>query len=107
EIAKFGQNDAPPSSYPMMQYHPSNYPREGMHQGRSMSTPQPMVGVESSSPYHPSQVSDVDYRSSFSDPHRSSKIPPHSPLSMLPEIPFSPHLRSNPNYIPHHYLVDR
>ncbi|CAG8745212.1 8228_t:CDS:2 [Cetraspora pellucida] len=105
EIAKFGQHDVPPTSYPsMMPYHPSNYHREGIHQGRSMSTPQPMVGVESSSPYHPSQVSDVDYRSSsFSDSHRSSKIPSQSPLSILPEIPFSP-FRSGPSYIRHRSL---
>ncbi|RIB13911.1 hypothetical protein C2G38_1696263 [Gigaspora rosea] len=84
----------------MMQYHPSNYPREGIHQARSMSTPQPMTGVEPSSSYHPSQMSDVDYRPSSFPDSRSSKI---SPLSMLPDIPFS-HYRSSSSYIRHRSL---
>ncbi|CAG8663770.1 10501_t:CDS:2, partial [Scutellospora calospora] len=106
EVAKFGQNDVPPSSYPpIMSYHP-NYHREGMHPSRSMSTPQPMVGVESSSSYHPSQISDADYRpSSISELHRSSaKIYSHSPLSILPEIPFSHSLRPSTSYIRHRSL---
>ncbi|KAF0480794.1 winged helix DNA-binding domain-containing protein [Gigaspora margarita] len=103
EVAKFGQNDVPPSSYPMMQYHPSNYPREGIHQARSMSTPQPMTGVEPSSSYHHSQMSDVDYRPSSFQDSRSSKISSHSPLSMLPDIPFS-HYRSSSSYIRHRSL---
>ncbi|CAG8540345.1 21420_t:CDS:2, partial [Racocetra persica] len=109
EIAKFGQGDIPPSPHPpMMQFSPHYY-REGMHPTRSMSTPQPMVGVEStSSSHHSSQMSDVDYRSSSflgsQSLHRSpTKIPSSSPLSMLPELPPFTHHKFQPsnNYLRH------
>ncbi|CAG8536873.1 11633_t:CDS:2 [Cetraspora pellucida] len=107
EIAKFGQGDIPPSPHPPMMHFSPHYYREGMHPTRSMSTPQPMVGVEpTSSSHHSSQMSDVDYRSSSflgsQSLHRSpTKIPSSSPLSMLPELPFTHHFQPSNNYLRH------
>jgi hypothetical protein len=100
EVAKLGQSDMqPPSHSPMMQHPSSHYPRE--HPTRSMSTPQPMVGLEHT-PMH-SQMPDIDYRvqpfSSGSGHHRQQKVQTSSPLAMLPEIPF-PSFPSN-NYLRH------
>ncbi|CAB4483347.1 unnamed protein product [Rhizophagus irregularis] len=75
EVAKLGQVDVPPPSHSPMMHHQSHYPRE--HPIRSMSTPQPMVGLE---PTH-SAMSEIEY-------------------PMLPEIPFSP-FQPNNNYLRH------
>ncbi|CAG8451904.1 11803_t:CDS:2 [Diversispora eburnea] len=109
EVAKFGQGDIPPSNQNLTQ-HPSHYPREGT-QSRSMSTPQPMVGVEpTSNMILPSRMSEVDYRSNTSSSsftgsqplHRSPvKIPTSSPLAMLPEFPFAQHYQPSNNYLRH------
>ncbi|RHZ80304.1 hypothetical protein Glove_137g143 [Diversispora epigaea] len=110
EVAKFGQGDIPPSNQNLTQHHSSHYPREGT-QSRSMSTPQPMVGVEpTSNMIHSSRISEVDYRSNTSPSpftgsqplHRSPvKIPTSSPLSMLPEFPFAQHYQPSNNYLRH------
>ncbi|CAG8489512.1 12962_t:CDS:2 [Dentiscutata heterogama] len=96
EVAKFGQGDIPPSPHPPMMQFPHYY-REGMHPTRSMSTPQPMVGVESTSSSH--------HSSSFlgsQSLHRSpTKIPSSSPLSMLPELTFTHHFQPSNNYLRH------
>ncbi|CAG8744387.1 1243_t:CDS:2 [Dentiscutata erythropus] len=96
EVVKFGQGDIPPSPHPPMMQFPHYY-REGMHPTRSMSTPQPMIGVESTSSSH--------HSSSFlgsQSLHRSpTKIPSSSPLSMLPELPFTHHFQPSNNYLRH------
>jgi len=100
EVAKLGQGDIPPPSHsPMMQHPSSHYPRE--HPTRSMSTPQPMVGLEHTPSMH-SQMTDIEYRMQFSSGsghHRQPKVQTSSPLAMLPEIPFSS-FPSN-NYLRH------
>ena len=100
EVAKLGQSDVPPPTHSPMMQHPSHYPRE--HPTRSMSTPQPMVGVEHT--HHNSQMSEVEYRippfSSSSSHHRQqSKVQTSSPLAMLPEMPFT--FQTSNNYLRH------
>ncbi|POG71533.1 hypothetical protein GLOIN_2v53507 [Rhizophagus irregularis DAOM 181602=DAOM 197198] len=98
EVAKLGQVDVPPPSHSPMMHHQSHYPRE--HPIRSMSTPQPMVGLE---PTH-SAMSEIEYRmrstSPFGPNHHNPKVQTSSPLAMLPEIPFSP-FQPNNNYLRH------
>jgi hypothetical protein len=103
EVAKLGQGDIPPLSHsPMMQHPSSHYPRE--HPTRSMSTPQPMVGLESTSNMHTNSINEIEYRMQTSSPfgpnhHRQTKVQTPSPLAILPEIPFSS-FPSN-NYLRH------
>ncbi|CAG8725680.1 576_t:CDS:2 [Gigaspora margarita] len=96
EVAKFGQGDIPPSPHPPMMQFPHYY-REGVHPTRSMSTPQPMVGVESASSSHHSS----SFLGSQSLHRSSNKIPSYSPLSMLPELPFTHHFQPSNNYLRH------
>ncbi|RIB09888.1 HSF-type DNA-binding-domain-containing protein [Gigaspora rosea] len=96
EVAKFGQGDIPPSPHPPMMQFPHYY-REGVHPTRSMSTPQPMVGVESASSSHHSS----SFLGSQSLHRSSNKIPSSSPLSMLPELPFTHHFQPSNNYLRH------
>ncbi|GBB99720.1 hypothetical protein RclHR1_36010001, partial [Rhizophagus clarus] len=106
EVAKLGQGDIPPPSHsPMMQHPSSHYPRE--HPTRSMSTPQPMVGLEPTSNMHTNSMNDIEYRMQTSSPFGSNHHRPQSkvhqtssPLAMLPEIPFSSFQPSN-NYLRH------
>ncbi|CAI2162769.1 13427_t:CDS:2 [Funneliformis geosporum] len=101
EVAKLGQADVPqPSHSPMMQ-HPTHYPRD--HPTRSMSTPQPMIGVEHTSNMHHSSQMTEDYRIPYpanSSHHRQqSKVQTSSPLAMLPEMPFT--FQPSNNYLRH------
>jgi hypothetical protein len=99
EVAKLGQSDMqPPSHSPMMQHPSTHYHRE--HPTRSMSTPQPMVGLEPTPMQH-SQITD-DFRAQpypSGSGYRQQKVQTSSPLAMLPEIPFSS-FPSN-NYLRH------
>jgi len=104
EVAKLGQGDVPPTHSPMMQHPSSHYPRE--HPTRSMSTPQPMVGLEHTNMHPNSPMTEIEYRmqsTSFpgSNHHRQqAKVQAPSPLAMLPEIPFSS-FQPNNNYLRH------
>lgn len=101
EVAKLGQVDAPPPSHSPMMQHQSHYPRE--HPIRSMSTPQPMVGLE---PTH-SAMNDIEIRMRSSSPfglnhhNQQSKVQTSSPLAMLPEFPISSSFQPNNNYLRH------
>jgi len=101
EVAKLAQVDPPSHSSSMIPHYTHPYTPQ-----RTLSTPQPMIGVESAAPPPPSQQqpSEMDYRmtqqqqqqsSSSSSPYpsqhsRTPKINPPSALAKLPEFPFAP-----------------
>nr|CAG8474975.1 8065_t:CDS:10 [Entrophospora candida] len=108
EVAKLAQVDPPSHSSSMIPHYTHPYTPQ-----RTLSTPQPMIGVESAAPPPPSQQqpSEMDYRmtqqqqqqsSSSSSPYpsqhgRTPKINPPSALAKLPEFPFAPSPDSGTN----------